>query len=120
MHTTLAFFGGGLGATEVIIILVIALLIFGKRLPEVGKSLGKGIVEFKRGVKGLEDEIDDEVHRPSYHGPEEHEEDEHTREPKQLQHEEQHSAVEHEEIQEQPAHAQGESEDPYRQTHAHT
>lgn len=44
---------------EWIIILVVALLIFGKRLPEVGKSLGKGIVEFKRGLKGVQDEVDE-------------------------------------------------------------
>jgi sec-independent protein translocase protein TatA len=42
-----------------IILLVIGVLLFGKRLPEVGRSLGKGIIEFKKGLKGLEDEIDD-------------------------------------------------------------
>lgn len=36
---------------------VIALLLFGKRLPEMGKSLGKGIVEFKKGLHGIEDEV---------------------------------------------------------------
>lgn len=36
---------------------VIALLLFGKRLPEVGRSLGKGIVEFKKGLAGVEDEM---------------------------------------------------------------
>lgn len=41
-----------------IVILIVALLIFGKRLPEVAKSLGKGIVEFKKGVKGIEDEVE--------------------------------------------------------------
>ncbi len=45
------------GGAEWIVLLVIGLLIFGRRLPEVGRSLGKGIVEFKRGVKGLDDEI---------------------------------------------------------------
>ncbi len=49
------------GGIEWIIILIVALLIFGKRLPEVMKSLGKGIVEFKKGVKGVEDEVEDEV-----------------------------------------------------------
>ncbi len=49
------------GGIEWIIILVIALLIFGKRLPEVMKSLGKGIVEFKKGVKGVEDEVEENV-----------------------------------------------------------
>jgi sec-independent protein translocase protein TatA len=34
------------------------LLIFGKRLPGVGKSLGKGIVEFKKGLKGIEDDVE--------------------------------------------------------------
>ena len=40
------------------VLLILGLLIFGKRLPEVGRSLGKGIVEFKRGIKGLEDEVE--------------------------------------------------------------
>ncbi|NJM35705.1 MAG: DUF4861 family protein [Rhodomicrobium sp.] len=31
--------------------------VFGKRLPEVARSLGKGIVEFKKGVRGIEDEV---------------------------------------------------------------
>ena len=53
------------GPVEIIIILVIALLLFGKRLPEVGRSLGRGIVEFKKGVKGLEDDIDDSASRPT-------------------------------------------------------
>ena len=43
---------------DMVIILVIGLLLFGKRLPEVGRSLGRGIVEFKRGLKGVEDDID--------------------------------------------------------------
>ena len=42
---------------EWLIIAGIGLLIFGKRLPEVGRSLGKGIVEFKKGLKGVEDEV---------------------------------------------------------------
>ena len=46
------------GGWEWLIILIVALLIFGKRLPEVMKSLGRGIVEFKKGVKGVEEEVD--------------------------------------------------------------
>jgi sec-independent protein translocase protein TatA len=45
------------GPFEWMIIAGLGLLIFGKRLPEVGRSLGKGIVEFKRGLKSVEDEV---------------------------------------------------------------
>lgn len=45
------------GGWEWIIILVIGLLLFGRRLPEVGRSVGRSIVEFKKGVKGIEDEV---------------------------------------------------------------
>src|SRR3954465_3219465 len=51
-----AFFN--LGAQEMIILLVIGVLLFGRKLPEVGKYLGKGIVEFKKGLKGIEDETE--------------------------------------------------------------
>jgi len=42
---------------ELMVIMVIALLLFGKRLPDVARSLGKGVVEFKKGLKGVEDEV---------------------------------------------------------------
>ena len=45
------------GPVEWIIIAAIGLIIFGKRLPEVGRSLGQGIVEFKKGLKGVGDEV---------------------------------------------------------------
>lgn len=57
MATLFAFIGMP-GPMEMMIILGIGVLLFGKRLPEVGRSLGKGIVEFKKGVQGIEDEID--------------------------------------------------------------
>jgi sec-independent protein translocase protein TatA len=47
-----------LGPMEMMIVGIIAVLMFGKRLPEVGKSIGKGIVEFRKGLNGLGDEID--------------------------------------------------------------
>ncbi len=40
-----------------ILVLAIALLLFGRRLPEMGKSLGKGIVEFKTGLAGIEEDV---------------------------------------------------------------
>ena len=46
------------GYGELVVVAMLGLLIFGKRLPEVGKSLGKSIVEFKKGLKGVEEEID--------------------------------------------------------------
>ncbi len=47
-----------IGPFEWMIILVVMLLLFGRRLPEVGKSLGKGIIEFKKGIKGVEDDVE--------------------------------------------------------------
>ncbi|MEM1013645.1 MAG: twin-arginine translocase TatA/TatE family subunit [Planctomycetota bacterium] len=50
---------------EWLIVGAVGLLLFGKRLPEVGRSLGKGIVEFKRGLKGVTDEIESESDKPA-------------------------------------------------------
>jgi sec-independent protein translocase protein TatA len=47
-----------LGTPEILVLLVVGVLLFGRRLPEVGRYLGKGIVEFKKGLKGLEDDVD--------------------------------------------------------------
>jgi sec-independent protein translocase protein TatA len=47
----------GLGGTEMFILLILGVLLFGKKLPEVGRSLGKGLVEFKKGLQGIEDEV---------------------------------------------------------------
>ncbi len=49
-----------LGIGEVLVVLVVALLIFGKRLPEVGRSLGRGILEFKEGLKGAAATLNDD------------------------------------------------------------
>ena len=56
----------GIGPLELVIILVIILLIFGgKKLPEVGRSLGSGMREFKKGVSGdKHDEPQDHVTAP--------------------------------------------------------
>jgi sec-independent protein translocase protein TatA len=52
-----------LGPMEMIILLVVGVMIFGRRLPEVGRYLGKGIVEFKKGIKGIEDEMEPSITR---------------------------------------------------------
>ena len=51
-------FIGKLGTGEIIIIAIIVLLLFGgKKIPELMKGIGKGVKNFKDGVKGLEDDI---------------------------------------------------------------
>ena len=51
-------FIGNLGTGEIIIIAIIVLLLFGgKKIPELMKGIGKGVQNFKDGVKGLEDDI---------------------------------------------------------------
>ncbi|MDP6930849.1 MAG: twin-arginine translocase TatA/TatE family subunit, partial [Planctomycetota bacterium] len=52
---TLAF--GLPGYQEMVIILIVGLLIFGRRLPEVGKSVGKTLIEFRKGLQSLKDQI---------------------------------------------------------------
>jgi sec-independent protein translocase protein TatA len=47
-----------LGPLEMLIVMGIAVLLFGKRLPEVGRSLGKGIVEFRKGLSGVGEDLD--------------------------------------------------------------
>jgi sec-independent protein translocase protein TatA len=56
LHVTplLAFMG--LGTVELMIVAGVILLLFGSRLPKVMRSLGEGIVEFKRGVQGIEED----------------------------------------------------------------
>lgn len=56
MNTLFAFLGP-IGTPELIILLVLGILLFGRKLPDIGRSLGKTMVEFKKGVKGIEDEI---------------------------------------------------------------
>lgn len=60
MNPLLAFIPH-LGPMEITLLLLLAVLLFGKRLPELGRSLGRAIVEFKRGYHGLEDEVNGPV-----------------------------------------------------------
>jgi twin arginine-targeting protein translocase, TatA/E family len=51
-------FLGNLGLSEILIIALIVLLLFGgRKIPELMKGLGKGVKSFKDGVKGVEDEV---------------------------------------------------------------
>ena len=49
----------GFGGWELVIVAVIVLLLFGNRLPSVMRSLGRGVVEFKRGVSGIEEDLEE-------------------------------------------------------------
>jgi TatA/E family protein of Tat protein translocase len=65
---------GSLGFTEIVFILVLALLVFGpKRLPEVGRTLGRGMKEFRRATsdlkRSIEQEIDLSDEPPRHQGP---------------------------------------------------
>ncbi|MHC4599742.1 MAG: Sec-independent protein translocase subunit TatA/TatB [Planctomycetota bacterium] len=51
-------FIAGLGVWEVLVILAVALIVFGPRLPEVAKSIGKGYLEFRRGLRSFESDFD--------------------------------------------------------------
>jgi sec-independent protein translocase protein TatA len=55
-------FGGNIGIGEVLIVLAIALIVIGpKKLPEVGRSLGRGIREFKESIGGGRHDDDDDI-----------------------------------------------------------
>lgn len=51
------------GTMEWVVIGIVALLLFGRRLPDVARSMGKSIVEFKRGIRDMQDDIDKDSKR---------------------------------------------------------
>jgi sec-independent protein translocase protein TatA len=54
----------GIGWSEMLILGVIGLLLFGKRLPEVARNLGKGMMEFKKGMYDIQDDVTSAANRP--------------------------------------------------------
>jgi sec-independent protein translocase protein TatA len=57
---------GGIGTWEILLIFLVILLLFGaKRIPDIAKSVGKGVTEFKRGLRDIQDEIETGVDQPS-------------------------------------------------------
>jgi TatA/E family protein of Tat protein translocase len=56
----------GIGPTELMVILAVALIVLGpKRLPELARSLGKGLAEFKRATNDIKHQIDSSMEEPS-------------------------------------------------------
>lgn len=59
-----------IGLQELIVIFVVALLVFGpKRLPDIGRALGKGLAEFRKAMQGVKDQIDTEMRDSSEGNP---------------------------------------------------
>jgi sec-independent protein translocase protein TatA len=56
--TMLSLIPGIPGWSELLVIAFVGLLLFGRRLPEVGRSLGRSIVEFKKGINDVKDDVD--------------------------------------------------------------
>jgi len=63
MMDTLAMFGLP-GYAEILIVAFVGLLLFGRRLPEVARSLGRSVVEFKKGIKDVKDDVENSARRP--------------------------------------------------------
>jgi sec-independent protein translocase protein TatA len=65
MQTPYAIFASMFGGQDLLLLLVIGVLLFGRKLPELGRSLGKTVTEVKKGLRGIEDDMSEpSVSRP--------------------------------------------------------
>ena len=76
-----SLFAFDISPTTLLILGVIAVLLYGERLPEVARSVGKGFMEFKRGIRNIQDDLEGAINSatstdtPSHHeAPEDREE----------------------------------------------
>ncbi|MEE9394197.1 MAG: twin-arginine translocase TatA/TatE family subunit [Planctomycetota bacterium] len=69
---TVIFLGFGLGTMEMVVIGIVGLLIFGRRLPEVGHSLGKTFFDLRRGMNDIKREMDVAEHLADDDGHDDH------------------------------------------------
>ena len=58
MFPTIAFLTGVPGWLEIVVVAVLGLLLFGRRLPGVARALGQSLVEFKRGLRATDEQTD--------------------------------------------------------------
>ncbi len=59
MNLALAFMG--IGTNELLILAVIAVLLFGTRLPTIARSFGQSVTEFKKGMKEIKEDVEEDV-----------------------------------------------------------
>ena len=56
----------GLGTQEIVLIIIVILLLFGpKKIPEMMRGIGKGLNEFRKATKSIEDDIKDVINKPT-------------------------------------------------------
>jgi sec-independent protein translocase protein TatA len=55
-----------IGGSEILVILLVVLIFFGpKKMPEMGKNIGKGIREFKKAMRDIQDDVENSLKEPA-------------------------------------------------------